>query len=104
MNLNTGSAGTLLLGAVAVFALSGCEQIDQAAADAVETARTSAGQLLEDASQARSIDDARQVADDALVEAREQAAGLLQRASEFLSTTPDGSPDDRAGEEADPAL
>ena len=103
MKLMNGSTGRLLLGAVVVFALAGCEQVDQAAADALEKARTSAGQLLEDASQARSIDDARQVADDALVEAREQAAGLPQRASEFLSTAPDRATDEATGEEAAPA-
>ncbi len=88
MKLNKGFAGTLLMGTIGAFALTGCEQLDQAAADAADQARQSAGQLLEDARQARSIDDARQVADDALLEAREQAAGLLQRASEFLSTAP----------------
>ena len=102
MKLNTGSAGAQLLGVVALFVLSGCDQIDQAATDAVEKAKTSAGQLLEDASQARSVDDARQVADDALVEAREQAAGLLQQASDFLSTAPDQIADDTTGAE-DPA-
>ena len=99
MKLNTGSAGTLLLGVVAVFALSGCEKIDQAATDAVEKARTSAGQVLEDASRARSLDDARQVADDALLEARDQAASLLQQACEFLSATPGQANEKTTGEE-----
>ena len=102
MKLKTGSTGALLVGVVTLFALSGCDQIDQAVTDAVEKAKTSAGQLLEDASQARSIDDARQVADDALVEAREQAAGLLEQASDFLSTAPDQAIDDATGAE-DPA-
>ncbi len=104
MKLNNGYPVALIVGVVAVLSLSGCEQIDQAAADAVDQARTSAGQLLEDASQARSVEEARQVADDALVEARERAAGLLQQASDFLSTAPEQAADEVPGEGAEPTL
>lgn len=75
----------LLFGAISVAGLAGCEQVEQAATDAVEKARQSALQVLDEAQQAGSIDQARQSANQALNEARQKAAGLLGQASEYLS-------------------
>lgn len=78
----------LLFGAVAVLGLSGCEQVEQAASQALQDARQSATQVLEDASQSGSLEQARQSASEALNEARQAAAGLLGEASEYLDAVP----------------
>lgn len=75
----------LLVGAISVVGLTGCEQVEQAATDAVEKARQSALQVLDEAKQSGSIDQARQSANQALNEAKQKAAGLLGQASEYLS-------------------
>ncbi len=70
---------------IAVGALSGCDKLEQAANDAVENAKQSAAQALDEARQAGSIEEARQSADRFLLDAKQQAAGLLEQASQYLS-------------------
>ena len=76
----------LLVGSIALVGLSGCEQMEQAATEAVETAKQTAVQALQEASQTGSIDEARQTATQALRDAKQQAAGVLGQASEYLSS------------------
>ncbi len=79
------SAGLLLAGGLTLAGLSGCERLEQAANDAVETAKQSAVQALDEARQAGSIEEARQSADRLLLDAKQQAAGLLDQASRYLA-------------------
>ena len=75
----------LLIGGIALIGLSGCEQVEQAANDAVEKAKQSAVQALDEAKQTGSIDEARQSATQALQEAKQAAAGILGQASDYLA-------------------
>ena len=75
----------LLVGGIAVIGLTGCEQIEQAANDAVEQARQSAVEAIDQVRQAGSIEEAKQSASKALDEARQGAAGLLDQASQYLA-------------------
>lgn len=78
----------LLFGATAVPGLSGCEQVENAAHEALHKAKQSAGQVLEDARQSGSVEQARQSASEALTEARQAASVLLGEASEYLDAVP----------------
>ena len=73
---------------VATIGLTGCEQLGQAATEAVDKAKQTAVQTLDEARQAGSVEEARQTADQALQDLRGQAAGLLQQASQYLSQEP----------------
>lgn len=75
----------LLVGSVALVGLTGCEQVEQATNSVVEKARQAAVQVLGEAQQAGSIDQAKETANQALSEARRLAAGLLGQASEYLT-------------------
>ena len=79
------SAGLFLAGALALVGLTGCEKLEQAANDAVESAKQSAVQALDEARQAGSIEEAKQSADRLLLDAKQQAAGLLQQAGQYLA-------------------
>lgn len=76
---------SILIGGIAIVALSGCEQLEQAATSAVDEARQTAVEAIDEARQAGSVEEAKQSADNALDEVRQQAAGLLQQASDFLA-------------------
>lgn len=65
--------------------LTGCERIEQAANDAVEKAKQSAVQVLDEATQSGSIDQAKQSANQVLLETKQKAADLIGQASEYLS-------------------
>lgn len=82
------STTLLLIAGISVTGLTGCEQMEQAANVAVEKARESAVQIIDETRQSGSIDEARQSANQALQEARQTAAGLLGQASEYLSEKP----------------
>ena len=69
----------LLIGALAITGLAGCEQIEQATND--------------QARQAGSVEEAKQTADNALQDLKQQAAGLLQQASDYLSGNETARPD-----------
>lgn len=71
-------AGLVLLG------LTGCDRINQAATEAVEQARKSVIQVLDEAQQSGSLEHARQAVSETLIEARQQAAGHLDEAIEYL--------------------
>lgn len=75
----------LLLGGIAVTGLAGCEQLEQAANEAVEQAKQSAVRAIDEVRQAGSIEEAKQSAGKALEGARQNAAGLLEQASQYLS-------------------
>jgi len=75
----------LLLGGIA---LGGCGQVEQAANEAIEKAKQTATQALEDARQSGSIDQLRESTHQALNDARQQAAELLGQASEALAQDP----------------
>ncbi len=95
----------LLFGSIAMIGLTGCEQLEQAANDAVEKAKQSAVQGLEEVMQSGSVDEAKQSASEALKEAKQGAAGLLEQASRYLSD--DGQAQEvegSAGEESPSAL
>jgi hypothetical protein len=79
---------SLVIGAIAILAQGGCEQLQQAATEAVNDAKQTAVEALEEATQAGSIDGAKQSADNAIDDVRQQAAGLLQQASDYLSGKP----------------
>lgn len=79
------SATLLLFGGISVVSLTGCDQIEQATNNAVENAKQSAVQVVDEVRQAGSIDQAKQSAKQALTEARQTAAGLLGQASEYLA-------------------
>ena len=79
------SAGLILAGTVALVGLSGCDKLEQAANEAVENAKQSAVQALDEARQAGSIEEAKQSADRLLLDAKQQAAGLLEQASRYLA-------------------
>ena len=76
---------SLLIGGIAIVGLSGCEQLEQAATEAVDKAKQTAIETLDEARQAGSIEEAKQSADNALQDVRQQAAGLLQQASDYLA-------------------
>lgn len=78
----------LLIGGISLFSLSGCEQAEQAANDAIEKTRQSAAQVLDNATQNGSIDKAKESASQVLGDVRQKAAGLLGQASEFLAKDP----------------
>ena len=101
------STGLFLVGALALVGLTGCDKLEQAANDAVETAKQSAVQALDEARQAGSIEEAKQSADRLLLDAKQQAAGLLQQASQYLAEenpTPESVPasQDETAAEAQP--
>jgi len=99
------STTLLLVGGISVISLTGCEQMEQAASVAVEKAKQSAVQVMDEARQSGSIDEARQSADRALQEARQTAAGLLGQASEYLSNEPkEQDTGDAPGADQTPAL
>jgi len=75
----------LLICGISVAGLTGCEQLEQAAADVVENARQSAVQALDQIGQADSVEETKQSAGEALQKTRQKAAGLLDRASAYLS-------------------
>lgn len=91
-------ASLVLIGGISVFALTGCEQIEQAANEAVDKVKQSAVRVLDEARQAGSVDEARQSADRAVQEARQTAAELFGQASEFLSDDPNAPGEDPSGE------
>lgn len=94
-----------LLGIVAALALTGCEQIEQAASQALQDAQQSAQQALEEARQSGSLDQARQSASEALDQARQAAAGLLGEASEYLGAEPRAAePESPAAEDSPAAI
>ena len=76
----------LLIGGGALLALTGCEQIEQAATQAVDQAKQTAVQALDEAQQNGSLDQAREAVDRVLQDARQEAAGLLGEASQYLSS------------------
>ncbi len=78
-------AGLIAVGGVALVALGGCEQLEPAATEAVDQAKQSAVQALDEARQAGSVEEAKQTADRFLLDAKEQASGLLDQASQYLS-------------------
>ena len=82
------STTLLLIGGISVVSLTGCEQIEQAKNTAVEKAKASAVQILDEARQAESIDDVKQSANRAMQDAKQSAAGLLGQASDYLSNQP----------------
>jgi vacuolar-type H+-ATPase subunit H len=75
----------LLIGGISVIGLTGCEQVEQAANDAVKKAKQTAVQALAEATQTGSIDQGKQSANQTLLDAKQKAAGLLGQASEYLS-------------------
>ena len=85
----------MFVGGGALLALTGCERIEQAATDAVEQAKQSATQVLEEATQTGSIEDAAQAADQVLLETRQQAAELLEQMSNYLSVDRPSTPSGR---------
>ena len=89
----------LLVGSVALFGLTGCEQVEQATNGVVEKAKQAAVQVLDEAQQSGSIDQAKEMANQALLEARQQAAGLLEQASEYLSRDQQGQDVERPVEQ-----
>jgi hypothetical protein len=78
----------LLIGGISVVGLTGCERLEQAANDALEKAKQSAVQVLDEAGQSGSIDQAKQSANQVLLETKQTATGLLGQASEYLSQDP----------------
>ena len=91
---------SLLIGAIAIV---GCEQLEQAATEAVDKAKQTAVKTLDEASQAGSIEEAKQTADNAMQDVRQQAATLLQRASEYLSGNQPEPAEAQPAAEASPA-
>lgn len=83
--MNNTKLTSLLIGGIAIIGLSGCEQLEQAATEAVENARQTAVQTLDEASRAGSVEEAKQTAGNALQDIRQQASGLLRQASDYLS-------------------
>ena len=79
------STTLLLIGGISIVSLTGCEQIEQATNTAIEKAKESAVQILDEAKQAESIDDVKQSANRAIQDAKQTAAGFLGQASEYLS-------------------
>jgi len=82
------STTLLLIGGISIVGLTGCEQLEQATNAAVEKAKESTVQIIDEAKQVNSIDDARQTANRAMQEAKQTAAGLLGQASEYLAKEP----------------
>ena len=82
-----------LIGAIAITGLAGCEQIEQATNEAVDKARQTAVETLDQARQAGSVEEAKQTADNAFQDLKRQAAGLLQQASDYLSGNEPAQPD-----------
>lgn len=76
---------SLLVGGIAIIGLSGCEQLEQAATEAVDKARQTAIQTIDEARQAGSLEEAKQSAGNALQDVKQQASGLLQQAGDYLS-------------------
>ena len=95
---------SLIVGAVAIIGLSGCDQLEQAATEAVDKAKQTAVNTLDEARQAGSIEEAKQSADNALQDVRQQAAGLLQQASEILSGTQPAPDEMPPGADAEPMV
>ena len=93
----------LLFGTVAIVSLSGCQQIEQAATEAVDKAKQTAIQTLDEARQAGSIEGAKQSAGNAVQEVKQQAAGLLQQASDYLSGNQQALDAERPGADMEPA-
>ena len=80
----------LLAGGFALLGLSGCDRLEQAANEAVEQAKQSAVQAIDEARQAGSLEEARQSADRLLLDAKQQAGGLLDQASRYLTESEPG--------------
>ena len=95
---------SLIIGAVAIVGLSGCDQLEQAATEAVDKARQTAVNTLDEARQAGSIEEAKQSADNALQDVRQQAAGLLQQASDLLSGNAPAQDEMQPGADAEPVI
>ena len=88
----------LLLGSLSLATLAGCERLEQAATEAVEHARQSTAEVLDEAARTGSLESAKQKASEALQEAKRKAAGMLGEASGYL----DGpTPADNADAPAD---
>ena len=83
--MRTFKSPALLLGGIAIIGLTGCEKLEQAAAEAVEQARQSATQAIDEVRQAGSLEEATQAATRALEAARQNAAGLLDQTRQQLS-------------------
>lgn len=99
------STTLLLIGGISIVGLTGCEQLEQATNAAVEKAKESTVQIIDEAKQVNSIEDARQTANRAMQEAKQTAAGLLGQASQYLSAeTQEQEPAEKAGSEPAPAL
>lgn len=75
----------LLIGSISLFSLSSCEQVEQATNTAIDKAKQSSAQVVDEATQNDSLEKAKQSASQALDGARQKAADLLGQASEFLS-------------------
>ncbi len=86
--INVKSISLAIFAIVATIGLTGCEQLGQAATEAVDKAKQTAGQTFDEARQAGSVEEAKQTADQALQDLRGQAAGLLQQASQYLNQEP----------------
>ena len=98
------SAALFLIGSISVVSLTGCEQMEQAANDAMEKAKQSAAQVLDEAKQSGSIvDQAKQTANDALIEAKQTAADLLGQTNQYLSEDQQRQDINRTTEENSPS-
>ena len=93
----------LLLGTVSIVGLSGCQQIEQAATEAVDKATQTAIQTLDEARQAGSIEEAKQSAGNAVQDVKQQAAGFLQQASDYLSGNQQALDAEQPGADLEPA-
>ena len=78
-------ASIMLVVGTSVLGVTGCEQMEQAANDAVLKAKQAAVQVLDEARQAGSIDEVKQSAERAAREAKQNAAGLLKQAGDDLA-------------------
>ena len=98
------SKALVLVAGIAAVGLTGCEQLEQAASEAVDNATQAAVQALDEAKQSGSIADAKQSADKLVNDAKQQAAGILDQVNRYLTEgqqalEPD-QPTDRTAPEA----
>ena len=95
----------LLLGSLSITTLAGCDRIEQAAAEAVEQARQSTAEVIDEAVRPGSLQQATQNAQEALQEAQQKAADMLGTASDYLADeAPAETGEAPAGEPATTAL
>ena len=71
----------LLAGGISMLALTGCEQLEQKAADMVEQTKQNAAQTLDEIRQAGSIEEAAQTATDAFQKSKD---GLLNEVQDLI--------------------